>query len=174
MFNGGLVLCSMCLGVPFIALRQLGTVWAPFGRHWLPSVRGRTRQSGAPPDSEQCAISFLFLRSWPLPAMGHVAHWTVRCHLLTVGWAMCHPLIARLTVGCARGWHTRQSGVHRTVRWIIAAAPSVFSQERHVCQGASLGTGHCPVHRRLVQVWLDLAKRLQSDFSRFDKVLSTY
>jgi hypothetical protein len=26
------------------------------------------------------------------------------------------------------------------------------------------------VHHRLVQVWLDLAKPLQSDFSHFDKV----
>jgi hypothetical protein len=32
MFNGGLVYCSMRLGVPFIALRQLGSVEAPFGR----------------------------------------------------------------------------------------------------------------------------------------------
>jgi hypothetical protein len=30
-----------------------------------------------------------------------------------------------------------------------------------------------PVHLRLVQVWLDSAKLLQSDFSRFDKVPST-
>jgi hypothetical protein len=29
------------------------------------------------------------------------------------------------------------------------------------------------VHRRLVQVWLDSAKLLQSDFSRFGKVPST-
>jgi hypothetical protein len=32
MFNGGLVYCSMRLGVPFIAPRQLGAVGAPFGR----------------------------------------------------------------------------------------------------------------------------------------------
>jgi hypothetical protein len=41
---------------------------------------------------------------------------------------------------------------------------------------ASLGTGHTPdssVHHGLVQVWLDLAIILQSDFSRFDKVPST-
>jgi hypothetical protein len=50
----------MRLGVPFIALRELGDVGAPFGRLWLPSVRGRAGQSGASPDSEQCPIFFLF------------------------------------------------------------------------------------------------------------------
>jgi hypothetical protein len=50
MFNGGLLLCSMCLGVPFIAPRQLGAIGSPFGRQFLPSVGWRTRQSGAPPD----------------------------------------------------------------------------------------------------------------------------
>jgi hypothetical protein len=42
--------CSMRLGVPFIAPRQLGAVGSPFGRHFLPSVGWRTRQSGAPPN----------------------------------------------------------------------------------------------------------------------------
>jgi hypothetical protein len=42
--------CSMRLGVSFIAPRQLGAVGAPFGRQFLPSVRWRTGQSGAPPD----------------------------------------------------------------------------------------------------------------------------
>jgi hypothetical protein len=42
MFNGGLVSCSMRLGVPFISPRQLGAVGAPFGRQFLPSVCGRT------------------------------------------------------------------------------------------------------------------------------------
>jgi hypothetical protein len=50
MFNGGLVLCSMCLGVLFIAPRQLGAVGSPFGRQFLPSAGWRTGQSDAPPD----------------------------------------------------------------------------------------------------------------------------
>jgi hypothetical protein len=41
----------MCLGVPFIALRQLGAIEDHFGRPILPSVGWRTGQSGAPPDS---------------------------------------------------------------------------------------------------------------------------
>jgi hypothetical protein len=50
MFNRGLVCCSMHLGVPFIAQRQIGAIRTPFGRQFLPSVRWRTGQSGAPPD----------------------------------------------------------------------------------------------------------------------------
>jgi hypothetical protein len=42
---------SMRLGVPFIAPRQLGAVGDQHGRLSLPSVEGRTGQSGAPPDS---------------------------------------------------------------------------------------------------------------------------
>jgi hypothetical protein len=41
------VYCSMCLGVPYIAPRQLGAVGAPFGRPLLPSVRGCAGLSGA-------------------------------------------------------------------------------------------------------------------------------
>jgi hypothetical protein len=40
------VYCSMCLGVPFIAPRQLGAVGAPFGRQFLPSVCRCTGLSG--------------------------------------------------------------------------------------------------------------------------------
>jgi hypothetical protein len=50
MFNGGLVWCSMRLGVPFIAPRQLGAVGSPFARQFLSSAGLRTEQSGAPPD----------------------------------------------------------------------------------------------------------------------------
>jgi hypothetical protein len=42
---------SMRLGVPFIALRQLGAVGGKLGRPSLPSVEWRTGQSGAPPDN---------------------------------------------------------------------------------------------------------------------------
>jgi hypothetical protein len=37
----------MRLGVPLIARRDLGAIGDPFGRHWLPSVRVCTEQSGA-------------------------------------------------------------------------------------------------------------------------------
>jgi hypothetical protein len=41
---------SMCLGVPFIAPRQLGAVGDQLGRLSLPSVEWRTGQSDAPSD----------------------------------------------------------------------------------------------------------------------------
>jgi hypothetical protein len=46
---------SMCLGVPFIAPRQLEAVGGILGRQFLPSVGWRTGQSGAPPD---CPVNF--------------------------------------------------------------------------------------------------------------------
>jgi hypothetical protein len=42
MFKRCLVYCFMRLGVPFIALRQLGAVGAPFGGNSCPSAHGRT------------------------------------------------------------------------------------------------------------------------------------
>jgi hypothetical protein len=51
MLSECLVFCSMHLGVPFIAPRQLGAVGDQLGRQFLPSVEWCTRQSGAPPDS---------------------------------------------------------------------------------------------------------------------------
>jgi hypothetical protein len=50
MFCECLVSCSMRLGVPFIAPRQLGAVGDPIGRQFLPSIGWRTGQSGAPPN----------------------------------------------------------------------------------------------------------------------------
>jgi hypothetical protein len=47
MLKGCLVFSSMRLGVPFIALRQLGAVERKSGRPFLPSVVGGTGQSGA-------------------------------------------------------------------------------------------------------------------------------
>jgi hypothetical protein len=56
MFKVCLVFSSMRLGVPFIAPRQLGAVGSNLGRQFLPSVRWRTGQSGAPPD-KHCSVS---------------------------------------------------------------------------------------------------------------------
>jgi hypothetical protein len=51
-----LCISSMRLGVPFIALRQLGAVGGNQGRQFLPSVGWRTGQSGAPPNIP-CSLS---------------------------------------------------------------------------------------------------------------------
>jgi hypothetical protein len=61
MFLKSLVLCSMRLGVPFIAPRQLGVVGDQLGRQFLPSVEWRTGQSGVPSDmSYSCPVHDLF------------------------------------------------------------------------------------------------------------------
>jgi hypothetical protein len=83
-----LVLCSMRLGVPFIALRQLGAIGDQLGRPILPSVEWCHEQSGAPPDSH-CSNSVCDLlpnRVQPtIGPSGQMAHRTVRCTQPTVG-----------------------------------------------------------------------------------------
>jgi hypothetical protein len=58
----------MRLGVPFIALRQLGAVGGQLGRPNLPSVGWCTGRSDAPPDSHySCPVRDL------LPFLAHLA-----------------------------------------------------------------------------------------------------
>jgi hypothetical protein len=70
---------SMRLGVPFIALRQLGAVESIPGRQFLPSVAWRTGQSGAPPDTVRCGFLSYFGAAdrWRFRAVS--ASDTVRC-----------------------------------------------------------------------------------------------
>jgi hypothetical protein len=75
----------------------------------LPSVRGRTGQSGAPPDMNSVRSPSLFgeadrCSQGPLETPdGPVAHWTVWCGLVTVGASHTSPvdcaLISMSTVG---------------------------------------------------------------------------
>jgi hypothetical protein len=69
------VWCSApCLGVPFIAPRDLRLVGAPFSRPWLPSVRGCTRLS----DAHQTMNSARESPDWLLSASGgHQTIWWV-------------------------------------------------------------------------------------------------
>jgi hypothetical protein len=115
-----LVCSSMCLGVPFIAPRQLGAIGSNPGRQFLPSVGWRTGQSGAPPDrhcSQSGADCFPNLAQptiEDLESLAHRtlsgAHRTVRCPHPTVGSATRHTRIARPTVGAPDCWLTGQSG----------------------------------------------------------------
>jgi hypothetical protein len=101
MLSECLVFCSMCLGVSFIAPRQLGAIGDQLGRQFLPSVERCTGQSGAPQDSPvhhrtatvavRCVISFLFWRSRPFDL-----------------W-IC--------------WHTRHSPVRPSDRWLNHVSP---------------------------------------------------
>ena len=102
MFLVSLGSSSMCLGVPFIAPRQLGAVEDQQIRLSLPSVEWRTGQSGAPPDSH-CRWSgadlLPFLAQTTVTAPGQLAHQTlsdahrtVRCPLPTVGAGHASPV----------------------------------------------------------------------------------
>jgi hypothetical protein len=110
----------MRLGVPFIALRQLGAVGGQLGRPNLPSIGWCIEQSGAPSDSHcSCPVRDL------LPYLAHPtvgprgrlahrtlsgAHRTVRCAQPTV--AVGHALPADRA---ADHWRSRPLA-HWTVR----------------------------------------------------------
>jgi hypothetical protein len=105
----------MRLGVPFIALRQLGAVGGILGRLILPSVGWRTGQSGVPPDSHcSCPVrDFLpFLAQPTVATSGWLAHRTLsgahrtfRCPQPTVGAGHASP------ADCAADrWLIGQSG----------------------------------------------------------------
>jgi hypothetical protein len=111
---------SMCLGVPFIAPRQLGAVGDQQGRLSLPSVGWRTGQSSAPPDSH-CRRSGADL--FPILAQTTVADSWQLAHR-TLSGALCrplarakrHPRIARPTVALAAVGSPDSPVHHWTVR----------------------------------------------------------
>jgi hypothetical protein len=111
---------SMCLGVSFIALRQLGAVGGQQGRQFLPSVGWCTGQSGAPPDSHcSCPVRDLLpiLAQPTVATPGWLAHRTlssVPCRPLAR--AMRRPRIARPTVALAAVGSLDSLVHHRTVR----------------------------------------------------------
>ena len=110
----------MRLGVPFIALRQLGAVEDQHGRLFLPSVEWRTGQSGAPPDSHcSCLVRNLLpnLAQPTVAASGLLAHRTlsgahrtVRCPLPTVGVGHASPADCAADRCAGDRWLTGQSG----------------------------------------------------------------
>jgi hypothetical protein len=117
---------SMRLGVPFIALRQLGAVGGQLGRPNLPSVRWCTGQSGAPPDSHcSCPVRDR-LQNQAHPTVGprgrlanrtlSGAHRTVQCAQPTFLRATRRPRIVRPTVALATVGSPDSPVHHRTVR----------------------------------------------------------
>jgi hypothetical protein len=97
----------MCLGVPFIAQRQLGAVGGQQGRLSLPSVGWRTGQSGAPLDSHcSCPVRDLL----PILMLPTVADsWQLAR-------ATRRPRIARLTIALAVVGSPDSLVHHQTVR----------------------------------------------------------
>jgi hypothetical protein len=145
---------SMRLGVPFIALRQLGAVGDILGRQILPSVGWRTGQSGAPPDSPcSCPVRDL------LPFLAHTtvadswqlahrtlsgAHRTVRCPLPTVGAPTRRARIARPTVDAVDRWITGQSGAPPDSPVNFSRTPLNVSRERQLGRGRLTGQSGAP------------------------------
>jgi hypothetical protein len=175
-----LVFSSMRLGVPFIAPRQLGAVESNSGRPSLPSVVGRTGQSGA--HRTLSGTRFLSLTGaadrcrplqiWRTGQSG--AYRTVRCLLPTVGQTTCHAQNPWPTVGPGRPL------AHRTVRCTpdspvnYSRTPSANSRERLLRlrqPGAPdtvrCTTGHCPVPQTEPPCWLYTANILLFFFSLF-------
>jgi hypothetical protein len=110
---------SMCLGVPFIAPRQLGAVGDNLGRLILPFIGWRTGQSGAPPDSH-CRRSGMDLLPFlaqttvaPWHRLAHQtlsdAHRTVWCPLSTVGAGHVSPADFTVDRCAVDRWLTGQS-----------------------------------------------------------------
>jgi hypothetical protein len=137
-----LVFCSMRLGVPFIAPRQLGDVEDQLGRQILPSIEWCTGPYRAPLDmNSSCPVlDFLPYRAQPTVGppglLAHRtlsgAHRTAWCDHPTVGSATCCPLIVQMTVGCGRLWLIGQSGVPSDSPMIFSRGAFSFSRERRV------------------------------------------
>jgi hypothetical protein len=139
---------SMRLGVPFIALRQLGAVGGILGRQFLPSVGWRTGQSGAPPNIH-CSLSGADL----LPKMAQptvaelrqLAHRTVRCTLPTVGAGHASPAELAADRWSGGRWLTGQSGAPPDSPVNYSHTPPMNSREWLVRQSQP-GAPDSPVH----------------------------
>jgi hypothetical protein len=128
----------MCLGVPFIAPRQLGAVGDQQGRLKLPSVGWRTGQSGAPPDSHYrrsgadllpILVQTTVADSWQLAHRTlSDAHRTVRCPLPTVGAGHASPADYAANHCAGDRWLTRQSGAPPNSPVNYSRTPPIFRE----------------------------------------------
>jgi hypothetical protein len=144
---------SMCLGVPFIAPRQLGAVGDTLGRLILPSVVWCTGQSGAPPDSHySCLVRDCLPNKAQstIVAEGPRAHRTVRCPLSTVGAGHASPADCAADRCAGDRWLTGQSGASPDSLVNYSRTPLIFSREWPFHRRPAWRTGHCLVHHRTV------------------------
>jgi hypothetical protein len=127
----------------------------------LPSVKWRTGQSGAPPDSHcrQSGADVLpFLAQVTIAAPGRLTHWTlsgahrtVRCPPLTVGAGHASPADCAADHCASDRWLTGQSGVPPDSPVNYSRTPPNFSREWPVHRSSAWRTGHFPMQHRTVQ-----------------------
>jgi hypothetical protein len=108
--------------------------------------------------------SFPFLAKPTVEPAVPLAHRTVRCGLVTVGSGHASPANCAADRWCGHCWLTGQSGAPPDSPVNFSRGALDFSRERQVRRRASLGTRHCPVHLRLVQVWLDFSQTSSFQF----------
>jgi hypothetical protein len=155
MLSECLCFSSMRLEVPFIAPRQLGAVGGQQGRPSLPSVKWRTGQSGAPPDSHcrRSSVDLLpFLTQTTVAALGQLAHRTLsgahrtaRCPLPTVDAGHASPADCATDRCAGDRWLTEQSGAPPDSPMNYSRTPLNFSREWPFHLRLVWRTGHCPV-----------------------------
>jgi hypothetical protein len=154
MLKGCLVFCSMHLGVPFIAPRQLGAIERISRRQFLPSVAWRTGQSGAPPDTVRCRSLSLFGEADRCRFLAVGAPDTVRCTpdspVPPSDHWLCH---ASRADSVADRWLTGKSGAPPDSPVIYSRTPLIASREQPVDSRrpgepdtVRYTTGHCPVY----------------------------
>jgi hypothetical protein len=111
---------SMCIGVPFIAPRQLGAVGGQLGRPNLSSIGWCTEQSGAPPDSHcSCPVRDRLPNQAysTIGPRGRLVHRTLSgVPNRPLLWATRRPRIARPTVALATVGSPDSPVHHRTIR----------------------------------------------------------
>jgi hypothetical protein len=142
------VYSSMRLEVPFIAPRQLGAVENTSGRLSLPSVVGRTGQSGA--HRTLSGARFISINSEADRCRPLQIWRTVQSGAPVLPSDRWLGHVSRADRAADR-WPGRPLA-HRTVR-CTPDSPVNFSRsrrrktrERLVCSGVVWRTGHCPVH----------------------------
>jgi hypothetical protein len=152
---------SMRLGGPFYSPKAARSRGTQQGRQFLPSVRWRTGQSGAPLDNH-CSMSgadlLPFLAQPTIGSSGWLAHRTlsgahrtVRCPQPTVG--VGHASRADCAADHCSGshWFTGQSGAPPYNPVNYSRTPPTNSREWPVRQSPAWRTKHCPVHHRTVR-----------------------